>query len=106
MGVDRPPTPHRRETWHRVGGAINSTQLVEKRWGTEAIPLQADLSDCQTNDLWRFSDVTPTAHRFLGPRRPVGWSSTDHPGRRSMEDRPSLRGGNLPRPRHQPATAL
>src|SRR5258705_4801188 len=53
MGVDRAPTPIIEKRGTQLEGAITCTRLVEKCWGTEAIPRQAELSDCQTNDLWR-----------------------------------------------------
>jgi hypothetical protein len=39
MGVDRPPTHIIEKRGSESEGPIKSTQLVEKRWGTEAIPL-------------------------------------------------------------------
>jgi hypothetical protein len=48
LGVDRPPTHIIENRGTQLEGAIKCTRLVEKRWGTEAIPLRADLSGCQT----------------------------------------------------------
>jgi len=48
MGVDRLPTHIIEKRGTELEGGFKCTRLVEKRWGTEAIPLQADLSDCQT----------------------------------------------------------
>jgi hypothetical protein len=39
MGVDRPPTHIIEKRGTESEGPIKSTQLVEKRWGTGAIPL-------------------------------------------------------------------
>jgi FMN-dependent NADH-azoreductase len=47
MGVDRPPTHIIEKRGTQLEGAIKCTRLVEKRWGTEAFPLQAEPSDCQ-----------------------------------------------------------
>jgi hypothetical protein len=41
MGVDRPPTHIIEKRGTQLEGAIKCTRLIEKRWGTEAIPLQA-----------------------------------------------------------------
>jgi hypothetical protein len=41
MGVDRAPTPLIAKRGSQLEGAITCIRLVEKCWGTEAIPLQA-----------------------------------------------------------------
>jgi hypothetical protein len=40
MGVDRRPTQIIENRGTQLEGANKCTRLIEKRWGTEAIPLQ------------------------------------------------------------------